>query len=70
MLYIGLRRRREGFELVDFEGKHLGIALTLVQAQRLAVACGASLVFEDETNTAETPGLGIRERIRLTRPAP
>ncbi|MBI2246398.1 MAG: hypothetical protein HYY39_00885 [Armatimonadetes bacterium] len=53
MLYIGLRRRREGFELVDVEGKYLGIALTLAQARRLAAACGASLVFEDETNATE-----------------
>ncbi len=48
MEYIALRRHREGFELVDAEGKHLGIALTLAQAQRLAAACGAALVMEDE----------------------
>ena len=46
--YIVAKPKRDGFgyALFDSDQKYLGFALTLAQAQRLAVASGAALVIE------------------------
>lgn len=46
--YVVARPMRDGlgYTLLDSEGKYLGFALTLAQAQRFALATGAALIIE------------------------
>lgn len=55
--YVVLKSGRRGYELLDPEGRSLGVAYTLLQAQRFAADAGVPLLLE---NGAE---------IRMGRPA-
>lgn len=47
MEYIILKSGRRGYELLDSEGRSLGVVHTLVQARRFAADAGVPLLLEN-----------------------